>query len=126
MQINEITIEQAQAAETRAYVKHHVALQDAVQAYRSGLDLAPWAANVEETRKSWNDAMDALDLALTEKDGKTRRALSVPSVLHAKWKLADGRTGTIFACVHDKPVEFTFGKEKLRLEPGEAAFRKCE
>lgn len=65
-----------------------------------------------------------LELALTEKDGKTRRALSVPSVLHGVWKLADGRAGTIFACVHDQPVEFIFGREKLKLEPGEAVFRK--
>lgn len=62
MQINEMTIEQAQKIETAAYVKHHVALQDAAQAYRAGLDLAPWAEKVEATRKAWNDAMDALDL----------------------------------------------------------------
>lgn len=63
------------------------------------------------------------ELTLMEKDGKTRRTLAVPSVLHAVWKLADGRTGTIFACIHDKPVEFTLGKEKLTLAPGEALFR---
>ena len=68
----------------------------------------------------------SLEMTFTEKDGKTRRPLSVPSVLHSTWKLADGRAGTIFACVHDKPVEFTFGKEKLKLEPGEAVFRKRE
>jgi len=59
---------------------------------------------------------------LTEKDGKTRRPLTVPSVLHGAWKLADGRAAAIFACVHDRPVAFTFGKQKLSLEPGEAAF----
>jgi hypothetical protein len=47
----------------------------------------------------------------------------VPSVLHSAWRLPNGRAGTIFACVHDQPVEFTFGKEKLVLEPGEAVFR---
>ena len=64
-----------------------------------------------------------LEMGFTEKDGKTRRALTLPSVLHTAWKLPDGRAGTIFACVHDEPVEFTFGEEKLSLEPGEAAFR---
>jgi len=44
-------------------------------------------------------------------------------VLHSAWKLPDGRAGTIFACVHDEPVEFTFGEEKLALQPGEATFR---
>ena len=64
-----------------------------------------------------------LEMTFTEKDGKTRRPLTIPSVLHSAWKLPDGRAGTIFACVHDEPVEFTFGEEKLSLEPGEAAFR---
>jgi hypothetical protein len=63
------------------------------------------------------------ELMFMEKDGKTRRPLAVPSVLHAVWKLADGRTGTVFACIHDKPVEFVFGQEKLTLAPGEAVFR---
>lgn len=63
------------------------------------------------------------ELVFMEKDGKTRRPLTVPSVLHAVWKLADGRTGTVFASIHDKPVEFVFGQEKLTLAPGEAVFR---
>jgi hypothetical protein len=67
-----------------------------------------------------------LEMTFTEKDGRTRRPLSVPAVLHSKWKLADGRTGTIFACVNDKPVEFAFGNEKLKLEPGEALFRSAQ
>ncbi len=67
-----------------------------------------------------------MEMTFTEKDGKTRRPLSVPSVLHSTWKLADGRIGAVFACVYDKPVEFTFGKERIALQPGEAAFRKCE
>jgi hypothetical protein len=65
-------------------------------------------------------------MAFTEKDGKTRHLLSVPSVLHSTWKLADGRVGTIFACICDKPTEFVFDREKLILEPGEAAFQKCK
>jgi hypothetical protein len=64
-----------------------------------------------------------IDMNFSEKDGKTRRPLTVPSVLHARWRLADGRTGTIFACIHDKPVEFTFDGQKLTLQPGEAVFR---
>lgn len=62
-----------------------------------------------------------LEMTFTEKDGKTRRPLAVPAVLHSAWKLAEGRAGTIFACVHDKPVEFRFGQEKLVLDPGEAS-----
>ena len=64
-----------------------------------------------------------LVMVLTEKDGKTKRELVLPSVLHSAWRLPDGRGGTIFACVNDKPVEFTFDKERISLEPGEAAFR---
>lgn len=64
-----------------------------------------------------------LDLALTEKDGKTRRQLSLPSVLHAVWKLADGRTGAIFACVGSQRTAFEFAGAPLALEPGEAVFR---
>jgi hypothetical protein len=65
----------------------------------------------------------SLEMKFAEKDGKTRRTLAVPSVLHGVWKLPDGRTGTIFACVGDKPVEFPFGRERLTLQPGAAAFR---
>lgn len=63
------------------------------------------------------------EIVFMEKDGKTRRPLIVPSVLHGVWKLADGRVGTLFACIHDKPVAFTYEKEELTLEPGEAVFR---
>jgi len=86
----------------------------------------PVSLKDKTTGPQWLDpAMDgpSRELTLMEKDGKTRRTLAVPSVLHAVWKLADGRTGTIFACIHDKPVEFTLGKEKLTLAPGEALFR---
>lgn len=65
----------------------------------------------------------SMEMTFMEKDGKTRRALSVPSALHSTWRLADGRTGTIYASVHDKPVEFAVGKEKMTLQPGEAVFR---
>jgi hypothetical protein len=64
-----------------------------------------------------------LEMSFTEKDGKTRRRLSVPGVLHSAWRLPDGRSGTIFACIHDQPVTFPCGNQKLTLEPGEAVFR---
>jgi len=64
----------------------------------------------------------SVEMTFTEKDGKTRRSLSVPSVLHSTWKLADGRMGTVFACIHDKPVTFAFGQRQLTLEPGTAVF----
>lgn len=64
-----------------------------------------------------------LDMTFTEKDGKTRRPLSFPSVLHGTWKLGDGRRGTLFACIADAPVAFEFLGAKMTLEPGEAAFR---
>ena len=65
----------------------------------------------------------SVDMTFTEKDGKTRRPLAVPSVLHGTWALSGGRTGTVFACIADAPVSFAFGDETIRLEPGEAAFR---
>jgi len=68
----------------------------------------------------------ALEMTFTEKDAKTKRPLSVPSVLHGTWRLADGRTGTLFACIADKPITFLFGKTTLTLEPGEATFRGSE
>jgi hypothetical protein len=67
-----------------------------------------------------------LEMAFMEKDAKTRRLLSVPSVLHSAWRLASGRGATLFASIHDEPVEFTFGSEKLRLAPGEAALRESQ
>jgi len=65
----------------------------------------------------------AIDMTFVEKDGKTRRPLAVPAVLHGVWRLPDGRSGMVFACIHDKPVRFRFGREELTLEPGEAVFR---
>lgn len=65
----------------------------------------------------------SMKMTFTEKDGKTKRELVFPSVLHSEWKLPDGRRGTIFACVGEESVEFPFGQEMIRLEPGEAAFR---
>jgi len=64
-----------------------------------------------------------VEMVFTEKDGKTRRPLTVPAVLHGTYRLADGRLGTVLACIADKPVEFTFGSKKLRLEPGAAVFQ---
>ncbi len=64
-----------------------------------------------------------MELTFTEKDGKTRRTLNVPSVLHSSWTLSDGRSGTVFACVDDERTEFTFTGEQISLEPGEAVFR---
>ena len=65
----------------------------------------------------------SMEMMLTEKDGKTRRPLVVPSVLHTQWKLADGRRGIILACVSDQPVEFSFQGERVKLAAGEAVFR---
>lgn len=62
-------------------------------------------------------------MTLTEKDGKTKRPLSVPAVLHGTWRLADGRTATLFACIADKAVTFMFSAEQLTLQPGEAVIR---
>lgn len=73
MQPNEMTIEQARAAESRAYIVHTAALTDAVQAYRSGLDLAPWAEDVEKTREEWHRAQDALDIVLLLNGEPARR-----------------------------------------------------
>lgn len=64
-----------------------------------------------------------LDMAFTEKDGKTRRPLSFPSVLHGAWRLADGRRANLFACIGEGPVAFEFRGERMRLEPGEAVVR---
>ena len=64
----------------------------------------------------------SFDHTFREKNG-TKRFLSLPTVLHSGWRLPDGREGTLFACVDDKPVEFISAGETIRLEPGEAAFR---
>lgn len=64
----------------------------------------------------------SFDHTFREKNGTTR-PLNLPTVLHSGWRLPDGRKGALFACVDDKPVEFTFAGEKLKLEPGEAVFR---
>jgi len=66
--------------------------------------------------------LDAPDVELTfmEKDGKTRRPLNVLAVLAGGWRLADGRTATILACIAEKTVEFRFAGQQRRLAPGEA------
>jgi hypothetical protein len=68
-------------------------------------------------------AVPALEMTFTEKDGKTKRPLTVPSVLHGTWRLDDGRTATLFACVADAPVTFAFNGQTVTLQPGEAALR---
>ena len=67
-------------------------------------------------------AVPAMEMVFTEKDG-TKRPQLVPTVLHARWQLANGRAATVFACIAEKPVEFAVGKERIRLESGEAVFR---
>ncbi len=65
-----------------------------------------------------------MEMTFTEKDGKTKRSLALPSVLHTTWTLPDGRTGTIYACVDATPVDLTLNGQKQTLEPGQAIFRK--
>jgi len=65
-----------------------------------------------------------ITMSFAEKDGKTMRTLSVPSVLHGTWRLADGRAATLFACIADEPVTFMFETEPLTLQPGEAAVKE--
>ncbi len=67
-----------------------------------------------------------LEMTFSEKDGKTKRALAVPSVLHGTWRLADGRIATLFACIADQPARFGFGQEQMTLQPGEAAIRELK
>ena len=57
---------------------------------------------------------------------KTRTALEVPSVLHSAWRLPDGRTGCVFACVAPQEVSFEALGHSFSLQPGEAAFRILE
>ena len=65
-----------------------------------------------------------LEMTFTEKDGKTKRLLAVPSVLHGTWRLANGHTATLFASIADKTTTFLFGQEQVTLQPGEAAIRE--
>lgn len=73
MRPNEMTIEQARAAEARAYIVHTAALTAAVQAYRNGLVLKPFVADVEKAREEWQLAQDALDLVLMLNGEPARR-----------------------------------------------------
>ena len=57
---------------------------------------------------------------------KTRTSLEVPSVLHSAWRLPDGRTGCVFACVAPQEVSFEALGHSFSLQPGEAAFRILE
>ena len=64
----------------------------------------------------------SLEMTFVEKDGKTRRKLSVPAVLHSVWKLEDGRRGTFYACIDSKPATFACAEGQFTLAPGEAKF----
>lgn len=64
----------------------------------------------------------ALEMTFAEKDGKTRRKLAVPAVLHSVWKLEDGRRGAFYACIDSKPATFACAAGKITLTPGEARF----
>ena len=76
-------------------------------------------------RRVASPALDvpSMEMTIAERDGKTRRGLTLPTVLHATWQLADGRSGTVFACVGDEPVTFDFHGSRLTLESGQAEFR---
>lgn len=65
-----------------------------------------------------------VEMLASEKDGKTQRRIPFPAVLAGAWRLADGRTGTVFAGVGPQQVEFEFAGEKLMLGPGDAVFRQ--
>lgn len=52
--------------------------------------------------------------------GKPPRELDLPAVLHSAWRLPDGRTGTVLACVSDKPVAVESYGKTMTLEPGQA------
>lgn len=54
--------------------------------------------------------------------GRPPRELALPSVLHSRWSLPDGRTGLVFACVVSAPVTFRDGGQEVTLEPGQAKF----
>lgn len=73
MQLNEMTIEQAKKAEIAAYVRHFEKVTDAVTAMKAGLDLKPWAEEVEKTREEWHQAEDVLDIVLVLNGEPARR-----------------------------------------------------
>ncbi|MEW6359700.1 MAG: DUF6259 domain-containing protein [Planctomycetota bacterium] len=54
--------------------------------------------------------------------GKPPREMDLPAVLHSAWRLPDGRTGTVFACVAAEPVAFDALGKTVTLQPGEAQF----
>ena len=51
------------------------------------------------------------------------RELAVPAVLHSRWRSADNKTATVFACIANEPVAFESGGKTLTLQPGEAALQ---
>lgn len=50
------------------------------------------------------------------------RELDLPAILQGCWRLPDGRVGSVFVCVANKPVSFESGQGVLTLQPGEAKF----
>ncbi len=57
---------------------------------------------------------------------KTRTELEFPSVLRSMWRLPDGRSGCVFACIAPQPVSFEALGRSFTLRPGEAVFRIVE
>ncbi len=54
--------------------------------------------------------------------GQPTRELDFPAVLHSTWRLPDGRTGTVLACIASEPVTFQVQGKTITLQPGEAQF----
>lgn len=65
----------------------------------------------------------SIDMTFTEKDGKTRRPLAIPSVLDSLWRLPDGRQAALYVSIANAPVTFTAAGERLTLQPGQAECR---
>lgn len=52
------------------------------------------------------------------KSGPSKEIQS-PTILHETWRLPDGRTGSIIACVHYEAISFDYHGKALTLQPGE-------
>ncbi len=53
---------------------------------------------------------------------KPSQELDCPSVLHNTWRLPDGRTGTVLACIAFNPIPLKIYGKEITLQPGEAQF----